>query len=94
LETEFLKSGEAGVKKVAPLTWGGIIGNLMVSVIQPLRLSGLVAPLTWGGIIGNFKGLYVIPDFIPLRACHQLEGIDKEDTIRGNYASQRKDETR
>ena len=28
------------------------------------------------------------------RACHQLEGIDKEDTIRGNYASQRKDETR
>jgi AAA15 family ATPase/GTPase len=36
----------------------------------------------------------VSKNFFVSRACHQLEGIDKEDTIRGNYASQRKDETR
>ncbi len=39
------------VNKVAPLTWGGIIGNLDSATFP--SFSEAVAPLTWGGIIGN-----------------------------------------
>ncbi len=37
--------------RVAPLTWGGIIGNAKKKSTSNKRRS--VAPLTWGGIIGN-----------------------------------------
>ncbi len=40
---------------VAPLTWGGIIGNVFGEPMG-VREQQLVAPLTWGGIIGNVNG--------------------------------------
>ncbi len=39
-------------KGVAPLTWGGIIGNAL-SETRHTFCGSDVAPLTWGGIIGN-----------------------------------------
>ncbi len=39
---------------VAPLTWGGIIGNLARPPVADKAPNPNVAPLTWGGIIGNF----------------------------------------
>ena len=41
------------MQAVAPLTWGGIIGNSMTMAIA-VKLAK-VAPLTWGGIIGNLS---------------------------------------
>ncbi len=42
--------------RVAPLTWGGIIGNVGIFNELSIRKKSFVAPLTWGGIIGNKGG--------------------------------------
>ncbi len=48
-----------GLPGVAPLTWGGIIGNFRTIQGKDKRI--YVAPLTWGGIIGNFLMLVITP---------------------------------
>ncbi len=51
--SEAIANVAIAVRRVAPLTWGGIIGNfsLKFKVTTPEN----VAPLTWGGIIGNIS---------------------------------------
>jgi hypothetical protein len=41
--------------RVAPFTWGGIIGNffLLKEGYTIFYVRNIVAPFTWGGIIGN-----------------------------------------